>query len=273
MLIALLALSSPATAQDDEETFGFGDLDIDIDDIDLGDGDDGPASMNYTGGHSERSESLDENAAVTITHYGGSISVRCADTEEIAARLDFNLEGTHEANMKAVGDGIRLQAQGNGAWGKVSTVVPGKRSGISAMDVPLSVSVPEKVRLTVSGRSGWIAISGCEGTVKATTSVEGITVDGTYSQFDLRAGAGDVKLDLGTDSVVAKTSGITASKGDVSLTLPLTADARLQATGGEVSVLHTVTGTNTPTNVSGTIGAGGPLVKVHGKGRVEVTSP
>ena len=272
MLILLTALITPSLAQDDEE-FGFGDLDIDLDDIDLGDGDDGPASMNYTGGHTERSEELSENAAVTITHYGGSISVRCTDTDSINARVDFNLEGTHEANLKAVGDGIRLQAQGKDTWGKVSTIVPGKRSGISTMDVPLSVSVPQKVRLTVNGRASWIAISGCEGTVKAVTSKEGITADGTYTQFDLRAGDGDVKLELSEDSLVAKTSGITASKGSAELVLPLTNDVRLQATGGEVTVLHTVTGTNTPTNVSGTIGEGGPLVKVYGKESVNITSP
>ncbi|MCP4809822.1 MAG: hypothetical protein GY913_25390 [Proteobacteria bacterium] len=272
MITLLIALSTPGLAQDDEE-FGFGDLDIDLDDIDLGEGSDGPSTMNYTGGHSERSEALSENAAVTITHYGGSISVRCTDSEEISARMDFNLEGTSETNLKAVGDGIRLQAQGKDTWGKVSTIVPGKRSGISTMDVPLSVSVPKNVRLTVNGRSSWIAISGCTGTVKAVTSAEGITADGTFSQFDLRAGAGDVSLDLGTDSSITKTSGITASKGNASLVMPLTVDVRLQATGGEVSVLHTVTGTNNATNVSGTVGDGGPLVKVYGKERVEVTSP
>ena len=272
MSFLILALASPSFAEDEEEEFGFGDYDLDLDDIDLG-GETAASTMTYSGGHTERSEKLDENAAVTITHYGGTINVRCTDTEEINARVDFIVEGTKEAPMQAVGDGIRLQAQGKGTWGKVSTIVPGSRSGIESITVPLVVSVPKQSRVTVTGRKGWVSVSNCIGTVKVANTEGDITVTGTYSQFDLRAPNGDVKLELSENSDITKSSGITSSRGDATLVLPLTVDVRLQATGGTVSVLHTVEGNNSGTNVSGTIGEGGPLVKVYAKETVEITSP
>ncbi|HJN75790.1 MAG TPA: DUF4097 family beta strand repeat-containing protein [Myxococcota bacterium] len=268
----LIALAGAAFAEDDEEDYGFGDFDIDLDDIDLG-GETAASTMTYSGGHTERSEKLDDNAAVTITHYGGPITVRCTDTEEVNARIDFVIEGTKEAPMQAVGDGIRLQAQGKGTWGKVSTIVPGSRSGVESITVPLVVSLPKQTRITVTARKGWISVSNCNGTVKAANTSGDIMVSGSYSQFNVRAPDGDVKVDLSADSSVTKSSGITASKGGATLVLPLSADVRLQATGGSVSVLHTVEGTNSGTNVSGNIGNGGPLLKVYGKEMVEITSP
>ena len=267
----LIALSAPTHAQDDEE-FGFGDLDINLDDLDLGEAD-APDSMNYSGGHTERTEKLSPNAAVTVTHYGGAIRVRCIDQDHLSARVDFQLEGTHEGNLKAVGDGVRLQASGSEGWAKVTSIVPGKRSGVSSMDVPMTVSAPKDVRLTVSGREGEISISGCVGTVKVSTSKGAANVTGTFSQFDVRSGEGDVYVRLDEASDITKASGATASRGKVELVMPLSVDVKLQATGAEVTVLHTVTGTNNPTNVSGSIGEGGPLVKLYGKEGVSVTSP
>lgn len=266
-----IALSAPAFAEDEEE-LGFGDFELDLDDFDLG-GESAASMMTYSGGHTERSEKLDDNAAVTITHYGGTINVRCTDSEEISARVDFIIEGTKEPPMQAVGDGIRLQAQGKGTWGKVSTVVPGSRSGVESITVPLVVSIPEKTRVTVTGRKGWVSVSNCEGTVKASNASGDISVSGTLSQFSVRAPDGDVKVELEEASSITKSSAITASKGSASLVLPLTVDVKLQATGGSVSVLHTVEGNNTGTNVSGNIGNGGPLVKVYAKQAVEITSP
>jgi len=275
MLLTSLLFALPALADDDEasdDDFGFGDYDLDLDDIDLGSST-AASVMTYSGGHTERSEALDENAAVTITHYGGTITVRCTDTAEINARVDFIVEGTKEAPMQAVGDGIRLQAQGKGTWGKVSTIVPGSRSGIESITVPLVVSLPKKTRVTVTGRKGWISVSSCEGTIKAANTEGDISITGTYSQFDVRAPKGDVKLQLAEESSIAKTSGVNAARGSAAVTIPLTVDIRLQATGGSVTVLHTVEGTNSGTNVSGTIGDGGPLVKVYAKESVEITSP
>lgn len=273
MFTLWIALIAPTLAQEaGEEEFGFGDFELDLDDFDLDDND-GPGSMTYSGGHTERTEDLKENAAVTITHYGGPIRVRCIDQPHVSARIDFELEGTSEANLQAVGNGIRLQASGSEGWAKVSSIVPGKRSGISDMDVPMTVSTPKKVRLTIAGRDGEISVDGCTGTVKASTSKGGATVGGTFSQFDVRAGDGEVYVRLDEGSVIEKSSGATASRGKVELIMPLTVDVKLQATGAEVSVLHTVTGTNNPTNVSGAIGNGGPLVKLYGKDGVSVSSP
>jgi hypothetical protein len=271
MWCLLIALIVPSHAEDDEE-FGFGDLDIDIGDIDLGD-EGGPGSMSYTGGHTERSEALTPNAAVTVTHYGGPIRVRCIDQDHVSARVDFVLEGTSEPNLQAVGNGIRLQASGSEGWAKVSSIVPALRSGVTSMDVPMTVSAPKEVRLTVSGRAGEISVSGCRGTVKASTSKGSANVTGTFSQFDVRSGEGDVYVSLEEGSELTKTSGVTASRGKVELVMPLGVDVKLQATGAEVTVHHTVDGSNNPTNVSGVIGSGGPLVKVYGKEGVSITSP
>lgn len=265
---------TPALADDDDG--GLGMPMIDLDDIDLGGGSSGSAAeeLNYTGALNERTTGVNEDAKVSVTHYYGDVTVYCTDDEKVTARSDYSITGTKAANVESKGKSMRIAVGGEGGWGSVKTTMNGTTSGISSWSYPLTVTVPKKALLTVTGRDGSVSVSGCEGTVKVRTTKGGVGVEGTLSKVDVASTDGDVRVNLGEDSVITSTSAIVSYKGRVDLVLPFGANNKLQVTGSQVSVGHVVDGSNSGTNVSGTIGNGGALIKVSApKGEVDVSSP
>ncbi len=270
-MLTLLAVG--ALAQDDITL----DL-IDLDDIDL-DGssskqEDGASQtgLTYTGGLNERSGALDENPRVAITH-AGYTSVRCIDVPEIRARVDYTVEGTNRDKMKAAGDGIGLSVWGEGGSGGVKVRTPYAGSGITDLQVPLVVSVPKQVRLTVSGGTGGVEIINCEGTVKATAKAEGVYAKGSFTSFDLQAYGGDVIFEQADGAQIDASSKLYSSQGAVQAKLPVDASLKLYAKGEEVAVWHTVSGDVTATSASGEIGGGGSTLTVQAKGKVDISTP
>ncbi|MCB9758935.1 MAG: DUF4097 family beta strand repeat protein [Alphaproteobacteria bacterium] len=269
-LLLALVLAPPAIADD----IDLGDIEIDLDDIDLGSSGHGDESSTYTGGLTERKNDLGDNVPVTVTHYGGNITVRCTEGDQISARIDFSVEGTDRDRLKAYGDGIGLAVWGDANGAGAKTRMPSKSSAIQRADVPLMVSAPPGTRLTVQGRDGWVQITNCTGALKASSTAGGVFAEGRYDSFQVTSQDGDVKVELTGNSVINASSAATSTKGKVELILPDDANVKLAATGAEVRVEHLVSGTNTDTNVSGNIGNGGPSVRLSApKGEVKVKTP
>ncbi len=270
-LILPLLLSGPGLAQDEapsDDDLGL----IDIDDIDLGDGE--SESLTYTGAVSQTRVGLAKHGArISITHSGGTIKVRCTDSDQLTARIDYKVEGPDEAAITRFGKGIGLSVSGSGDRGAVRTRVPARGKGVSSADVPLVVSVPPDVRLTIQGGPYWIEVSRCKGSVTAANRKGDLFVQGEISQFKLTAADGSIVLKAATGEELSGSSSASAPRGDVHLELPLSIDATISARGKEVYVFHPVQGTVTPTRVQGTIGAGGPKLTVSAGGRVEIVGP
>lgn len=264
-----LALSllqpSPALAQDG----GLELIDIDLSGDDIG----GPEPMSYSGGLLEKAPGLAPGKPVSITHSGGNVSVRCQDTEGLSAQINYELEGHDGPSLEAMGNGIGLRAWGDENGGGVQSQVPWKPASVSRADVPLVITMNRKANLTINNRGGWIEVLNCEGTITATTDQGGIFASGVYTAFNLASGTGDVTLKAKEGSDVTGSSRAVANTGNVVVHLPLTISGRINATGSEVSVLHTVDGNVTPTGVSGTIGAGGHNIHLQARGSVEMSTP
>ena len=268
-ILALLVLA-PVQAEDDDD-LGL----ISIDDIDLGDGPAGrdvATSSTYTGALNERKAGLGQMKPVTISHYGGPISVRCQEGDIISARIDYQVEGTNEPNMERYGKGIRLKVWGSETSAGAKTITPSKGSGITSTSVPLVVTLPKQVKLTVNAGSYWVEVMKCEGTVTVANKKDDVWVQGDFSRFSISAPNGGATVKLQDDTEVTGTSKITA-KGEVLLEMPLGVNVRLSARGTDVEVGHVVDGPKAATSVSGTIGAGGPSVTVSGRDAVKITSP
>ncbi len=265
-LFALVALS-PLSADDD---LGL----LDIDDIDLGDGSSNSTAQTstYTGSVQERKSGLGQGKPVTVSHYGGPISIRCQEGDTLSARIDYVVEGTNETNMERYGNGVRLKLWGDSNSGGVKTITPSKGSGVTSTQVPLVVSAPKNVRLTVNAGSYWVEVLKCDGQVSVANKKGDVWVEGDLSRFSVSAPGGSATVKLKSDSDVKSTSKITAS-GDITLAMPLSVNVKLSARGGELKLDHVVSGNETPTSASGTIGTGGPTVTVSGKGRVEIVAP
>ncbi len=268
LLFAQMALS-PALSDDDD--LGL----LDLDDIDLGDGPSSPSAAQtstYTGSVHERKSGLGQGKPLTISHYGGPISIRCQDGDTLSARIDYRVEGTNEPNMEKFGRGVGLAIWGDSKSGGVKTRTPGKGSGVLTTELPLVVTAPKSSRMTVNAGSHWVEILKCDGQVSVANKRGDVWVEGDLTRFSVSAPGGSATVGLASDSIVKTTSKITA-KGDVTLKMPLDVNIKLSARGTELRIDHMVDGSETPTSVSGTIGTGGPSVTVSSRGKVEITAP
>jgi len=263
-LLSLLILAPTAYAEDSLLDIDLGDFDLDEASVE--------ESLTYEGSSTDSAPDYTPGKPVSITHYGGNITVNCTDRSGIDARLDYALEGTNRASMKRMGDGIGVRAWGSSSSGGVSTRIPSKGSGISSSSIPLAVNLPKSVRVTVTGKRGWITVRGCTGTVKATTAQDGIFVSGELTKFELTASKGDIEIELSESAKLASTSKAYASTGKISLSMPLDQQIRLDARGESVEVSHIVDGNVTDTRVTGNIGEGGPSLSLTAKGAVKVSS-
>lgn len=155
----------------------------------------------------------------------------------------------------------------------MKTRIPAKLSGVSRANIELTVNLPKEARVTVAGGSGWVQIIDCKGTVKSTNGDGGAYVSGSYTNVNVSASKGDVKVELTDDSALTGVNAVSAPGGNAVLRLPLSYGGKFAAKGSAVSVFHTVMGTNTPTAISGTIGTGTASVTVSARDNVEVTAP
>ncbi len=277
LLCAAFAAPTLAYAQDEEgseESSGGGDLGIDdiMKDIQLG-SEGSSSEVSYEGRLSSSAPNYVAGKPVTITHTGGTIAIRCMDAPGITARLGYTIYGTNKTNMENFGKGVGLTSWGDANGGGVKTRIPSKGSGINRVDIPLTVNLPMEAKITVAGGAGWVQIIDCKGTVKSTNGDGGAYVSGTYTNVNVTASRGDVKVELTDGSVLAGTNSLSAPGGNAILRLPLSYNGKFMAKGGSVSVFHTVMGTNTGNLVQGTIGTGTASITISAKENVEVTAP
>ncbi len=245
-LLIPMAMVAPARAEDGEST--------------------------YEGGNSGAAAGYAKGKPISITHSSGNLSVRCMDTQTLSARMQYVVTGTVESAMETAGKGIGLAVYGDANGGRISTRSPGKSTGVSSIDVTLTVSIPRApMTLTVNETgSGWVQVQDCDGTVKVSAGAAGAFASGAMKSATVTATGGDVKVVQNGDAVFTATTSVSAPNGNATLLLGTAQGGKLTAKGSEVSVSQTVMGTNEATLVSGDLGIAGPTITVSAKQRAEV---
>ena len=286
--LALSALTGMALAQDEGEPKGGdeptdekspGDVDVnelmksmDLGPTAVGEGD-YVNEMSYEGHLSQAAQSYKPGTPVTISHTGGSVTVRCQEQTGLSARLSYTIYGTNGPNMERFGKAIGLSAYGAATSSNVKTRMPAKSAGITRWEVPLTVNLPPKANVTVIGGAGYVQVDDCEGTVKVSNSKGGVVISGKHPSVNVTSGGGDVKVHLDSESTLKGASTI-SSKGAIDLQLPTTYDGKFSAKGSQVRVFHTVNGTRSDTLVQGTVGSGtAASLNLSAAGNVDVTAP
>lgn len=106
--LCALPLLSPisAKAQDGDEDEGSSessgselDMEALMNSINLGSDSSAGGEVSYEGRLSSSAPNFASGKAVTITHTGGSIAIRCMDAPGITARLGYTVFGTNKVNM------------------------------------------------------------------------------------------------------------------------------------------------------------------------------
>lgn len=241
--------------------------------IDLSEGGDDGA-LTYSGSQNARAANYKVGAPVTITHSSGNLAVRCVDTDRFSANLQYTVYGSAEGPMEATGNGVGLAAWGDSKGGGVKTRIPSKVSGVSRVDVELTVSVPRgtsSLAVSHSG-AGWVQVLDCTGKVSVTSGRGGLYASGALASITANAGGGDAKVVVNADAVLTGTSSVSAPAGNATLQVSTAQGGKLTAKGATVNVTTMVMGTNTPTLVQGTMGVNGPAITVSAKGSVEVST-
>jgi hypothetical protein len=279
--LALLPLGSLAFAQDDEpptpssgddESKGGGMMDIDVGDIELGDTK-GSSEITYEGSASQAAPTYKSGTVVTITHTSGPIVVRCGDQPGLQARLQYTVYGSDQGKLQKFGDGFGIATTASTTAATVKTRVPPKVPGVASYTATLTVNLPFKASVSITGAQDNVKISNCTGTVKAATAKNGVYATGSFSAFNVSSAKGNVQVESANDAQLKSASSAVATNGDVLVRIPLATKATVTITGSSVNVAHLVTGANSPVRVQGTMNNGGPTLTITGKGKVEVTAP
>ncbi|MSP56407.1 MAG: hypothetical protein EXR69_12510 [Myxococcales bacterium] len=230
--------------------------------------------ISYEGGNSSSAPGYARGKPVSITHSSGNLSVNCLDTDTLTARMKYVVTGSAEGPMETAGKGIGLAAYGDANGGKVSTRVPSKPSGVSEIDVTLTVNIPNgplTLTVTETGK-GWVQVQGCDGTVKISAGAGGAYASGALKGATVTATGSAVKVVQAKDAVFTSTTSLSAPGGNATLVLGAAQGGKITVKGTEVSVAPTVMGTNTATLVSGDLGLAGPTISVSAKDRAEVAN-
>lgn len=239
--------------------------------IDLG----GPSSgslISYSGGFSQRAaDKIARDAAITVSAPVGTISVYCADTEFVEARVSYSFEGTDGPPMEAYGNTVKLAAYGGATSGGAKLTVGTKPASIKTAKIETVVTAPKAAKLSITG-SDWVKVSGCEGTVSVSAKT-GVVVTGPLRGFTVSTASGDATVAVEGEGHIKATSSITATKGNATLTMPMGQDLKVDLRGSSVTVAHGVAGNSTDTVVTGVMGAGGTALTVKASGTVTVATP
>jgi DUF4097 and DUF4098 domain-containing protein YvlB len=224
------------------------------------------------------SEPLPAGGALTVRNVNGSVEITVWDQDTV------DVNAVKEADSQARLNEIRIEVQRTGDGVSVRTVVPEHRNG--NMGARLVLKVPRRVNLRdVSSSNGAIRVSGVEGAAKLSTSNGAIRADVTGGSFSAATSNGSIEANLrrsdSREPVVLDTSNgrislrldaetvpeirADTSNSSIELHLPASTGARLEAStsnGGIFSDFDVTTRSMSKDRLNGTIGAGGPLLKL-----------
>jgi DUF4097 and DUF4098 domain-containing protein YvlB len=152
------------------------------------------------------------------------------------------------------------------------------------------ITVPADSQATIITGAGNINVRGLKGSVRATTGAGTIVAEDLVDDVRLETGAGNIearglrgRLDANSGAGSIKTSGelkkdwrLNVGAGSIHLALPVDASFDLDAASGfgKINVssdFELKTSTRTNSQVRGTVGKGGPLLRVNnGAGSIDI---
>ncbi len=191
-------------------------------------------------------------AVVEIEHQNGLVDVTGWDRDEIRVRV-LEGRGVDSVSVETAGDRMTVRTLPSGV---VSITGPQAR---------YEVSVPRALdRVEVRTSNGQVQVSNYNGTIDAETSNGAIRLSGTRTFERLSTSNGAIDAEVRALDADARA---TTSNGAIRLALSPTIDARVEArtSNGQVTAsgLPLTATTAGPTELRGTLGAGGPRLVVE----------
>ena len=227
----------------------------------------------------DRTIAIEDASALAVDARAGDVTVRGEDREDVAVDIV-------KQSSSVGGDLSKLDMAVEREDGRLTLAAryTGDSSllgGTPTMD--LTVRLPRSLRvaeiaasvgdvrvedvagdLAVDSSTGDVTIKGVDGTVTAEASTGDVRVDGASAVGDVSADVGDLDLAV---SVIDGDTMVETSTGDIDAALSPDLDAELvvESNVGDVTVegLSLEGGTQTESSASGTLGEGGPTLRVE----------
>lgn len=191
-------------------------------------------------------------AAISIDNENGRVTVTGWDREEIRVRV-LNGRGVERISVETAGEQMTVRTVSSASAGMLGT------------GAEYEVSIPSTLeRIAIATSNGQIQVLDCNGTVDAETSNGGIRLTGTRTIERLSTSNGAIDAEIRALDTDARA---TTSNGAIRLALAPSINATIDAStsNGQVTVSGLVLTASEagPSELSGTLGAGGPRLVVE----------
>jgi hypothetical protein len=216
---------------------------------------------------------------VWVSTGDGSVKIEAWDQRKVDARVEtegYEIDKDFKIIESQAGDKVRIELKfPSGDWGPHI----GHRSVVVTLKVPreavLDINTGDgsitalgtKGQLRFHTGDGSIDAKGMDGRLVASTGDGRIAVDGRFDLLDLHTGDGSVEAAAAAGSTVAAAWSVRTGDGSVTLRLPESIKANIDAHTGDGRLTFdlpvTVSGQVNRTNLRGTMNGGGGTVTVR----------
>jgi hypothetical protein len=222
-----------------------------------------------------RSRGSMRDVAFDVRETGNNIEI-CTLYDEQTSCRDRDRRGSHDVRVRveytvSIPRSLRLRAlTGNG-----EITVERAGADVTAMTGNGTIHVGETAgRVNVSTGNGDIQVDGANGPVSASTGTGRVSVITSRGAVTASTGTGDVDVRVRGGPIDGDMRFISGS-GSIRITLPATFNGRIDATSGSGTLRSefeiSVVGRLNAQHVRGTIGRGGPLIRMStGAGTIEL---
>jgi hypothetical protein len=201
------------------------------------------------------------NVAVDATPNGG-IEVTGSPRSDMVVKAKVTAWGESEQRAKEILAGVRVDA----ASDKITAQGPDGVGRRESWSVSYRVAVPTRISMDLRTTNGGITVSGVDGHVELTTVNGGVKIASAAGEVKGRTTNGGVDVDLDGQTWQGEGLDVQTSNGGVRIRIPAQYSARLEAgtiNGGISTNLPLTVQGRIDRQISATLGAGGPLIRVR----------
>lgn len=193
-----------------------------------------------------KTDSFEFGAGGTLSVTGapnGSIQITANDKNEIEITARIELQARNEADIDrlATVSGFlteeligRTDIISSGTYNKLGDKKLWKKFPKDLMNLPMQIDyvikVPHYCDLEINGGKGDLSISGVEGSMRINFLETNATIDVISGSTNVIVGSGKVNLAFGVNGWRGRSADVNLDKGDLSVKLPSTLSAEIDAT-------------------------------------------
>jgi len=236
----------------------------------------------------QRSFPATPGSVLTVENLRGSIHVTGGDKDEVVVNVTKNFRGKEKDKLWWM-SAVKVDIENGNGLVKITVVYPDSNCddtcGITGharytASIDLSIAVPRRTTLHLSGRKPDIAVSSIEGDITVNSHKSPITIQATTGSIEINTTKDDVKVTnvAITNSLVIKSEKSTVlveatslgkdarletDKGSIVIKMPSNAGAEVDFSGGRRSSFHSAfpiasnAAGNAAHEIHGTINQGG----------------